>query len=294
MPTVFKKSQLDPSLDQHLSASAPHAGHVNHSLATAAYDFLVASGAGAFVKKTLSETASILRSVLDPVYGNVTWGWSIRSETWTRTGNWQFYVPGDMTTTYRKGGKVHWAENGVGRLGVISSTSYSGGVTYCNMIPNVWYPMTMNPTGSTLLSYEQNPSAFPSYFQWTPTVAAGLTVGNGTLYGEWMVVDGNMIDGFVSFNLPASPSGIAVGDVNITPPVALGSGIPGYYTLGEAAMVDYGVGLYMGEVIASGGALNMRCINAAGTYAVWTYTSATVPFTWGANDFFVMRFKYRF
>ncbi len=41
---------------------------VAHSLATAANDFLVASGVGAFVKKTLAQTVTILRTSLDSIY----------------------------------------------------------------------------------------------------------------------------------------------------------------------------------------------------------------------------------
>lgn len=41
---------------------------VRHSLATAADDFIVASGAGVWVKKTLAETIAILRTSLDSVY----------------------------------------------------------------------------------------------------------------------------------------------------------------------------------------------------------------------------------
>jgi len=42
------------------AASHTHSAYVAHSLATAANDFLVASGAGAFVKKTLAEVKTIL------------------------------------------------------------------------------------------------------------------------------------------------------------------------------------------------------------------------------------------
>ena len=44
----------------HESASNPHTGYILHSLATAASDFLVASGVGAFVKKTLAEVKTLL------------------------------------------------------------------------------------------------------------------------------------------------------------------------------------------------------------------------------------------
>lgn len=44
----------------HIASPNPHVGHVNHALATATYDMLVASGPGAFVKKTLAEIKAIL------------------------------------------------------------------------------------------------------------------------------------------------------------------------------------------------------------------------------------------
>jgi len=44
----------------HAAAANPHAVYVKHALATAANDFLVASGAGAFVKKTLAEVQTLL------------------------------------------------------------------------------------------------------------------------------------------------------------------------------------------------------------------------------------------
>jgi hypothetical protein len=39
----------------HIQASAPHTGHVNHALATALDDMLMATGPGTFVKKTIAE-----------------------------------------------------------------------------------------------------------------------------------------------------------------------------------------------------------------------------------------------
>ncbi len=60
---IARKDNVDAvqtNLNAHTSAAAPHSGHIAHSLATAANDFLVASGAGAFVKKTLAEARTIL------------------------------------------------------------------------------------------------------------------------------------------------------------------------------------------------------------------------------------------
>jgi hypothetical protein len=55
--------------DTHVAAVAPHSGHVSHSLATAADDFLVASGVGVFVKKTLAQVKAIL-GLGDSAYKN--------------------------------------------------------------------------------------------------------------------------------------------------------------------------------------------------------------------------------
>lgn len=52
-----------PSSDvmyKHTSGADPHTGYIKHSLATAVNDFLVASGVGVFVKKTLAEVKTIL------------------------------------------------------------------------------------------------------------------------------------------------------------------------------------------------------------------------------------------
>jgi len=57
------------NIQTHIGSAAPHAGHVSHSLATAVNDFLVASAAGTFVKKTLAEVKTIL-SLGDAAYKN--------------------------------------------------------------------------------------------------------------------------------------------------------------------------------------------------------------------------------
>lgn len=47
-------------ISDHASAADPHTVYIKHSLATAANDFLVASEAGAFIKKALAEVKTIL------------------------------------------------------------------------------------------------------------------------------------------------------------------------------------------------------------------------------------------
>ena len=53
------------ALTTHEAASDPHTGYIKHSLATAENDVLVASGVGAFVKKTLAELKTLLGIAAD-------------------------------------------------------------------------------------------------------------------------------------------------------------------------------------------------------------------------------------
>jgi hypothetical protein len=55
-------------------ADDDHPQYIRHALATAINDFLVASGAGAFVKKTLAETITILRTSLDSIFAPIAKG----------------------------------------------------------------------------------------------------------------------------------------------------------------------------------------------------------------------------
>jgi len=50
----------DADIATHAAAGDPHTGYILHSLATAVSDFLVASGAGVFVKKTLAEVKTLI------------------------------------------------------------------------------------------------------------------------------------------------------------------------------------------------------------------------------------------
>ncbi len=51
-----------------------HTQYILHSLATAANDFLVASGSGAFVKKTLAQTVAIIQTLTDAIYAPIAKG----------------------------------------------------------------------------------------------------------------------------------------------------------------------------------------------------------------------------
>jgi hypothetical protein len=58
--TIESTSGSQAKVNTHAAAADPHTVYIKHDLATAANDFLVASGVGAFIKKTLAETKTIL------------------------------------------------------------------------------------------------------------------------------------------------------------------------------------------------------------------------------------------
>lgn len=65
-------SELAAAEPKRITVANLMGGQVSHSLATAANDFLVASGAGVVVKKTLAETKTILAGLF-PQYGIIIW-----------------------------------------------------------------------------------------------------------------------------------------------------------------------------------------------------------------------------
>ena len=59
---LYTQIEVDTLFTNHGAAADPHTVYVKHALATALEDFIVASGAGVFVKKTLAETGAILEA----------------------------------------------------------------------------------------------------------------------------------------------------------------------------------------------------------------------------------------
>jgi len=165
-----------------------HTQYIKHSLATAVNDFLVASGAGAFIKKTLAETVTILRTVLDTVF-TLNNGWIPVSITWTRTGNHTFTVSGDLASTYRKGTRVRYQDGGGREFGVVGSSSHLGGTTTVNLIPNTDYAMAAATITDTYISYTDNPEEWPDWFTYAPgapTASGSMTIVSHSYdYAKW-------------------------------------------------------------------------------------------------------------
>lgn len=122
-----------------------------------------------------------------------------------------------------------------------------------------------------------------NYTTATPTVS-GLTVGTGGSLSYKHKILGDTV--FFVFQAKLGTSGFSVGDVNITPPVAISSTayITDRVVLGSGALYDSSAGsggVFFGWAHLSLGNLRLMCNFDASRYGA---LSSTGPFTWAAGD----------
>lgn len=209
-------------------------------------------------------------------------GWVNPSETWTRTGNQTFTISGDKTAIYKVGLKIKWTQTSV-KYGVVLSSSYSAPNTTVTIATNTDYVLTAAAISNNYWSREAAPEGFPSTFSYTPTWT-NLTVGNGTQTAYYRISETGEVSCMVHLVWGSTTS--ISGAVSFTPPVPVKYSAQDYVPIGGMGLVDTGTALYMGEAVYrySTGNIEIRVINAAGTYAVWSAISSTVPHTWESTD----------
>jgi hypothetical protein len=134
--------------------------------------------------------------------------------------------------------------------------------------------LVADSTASTGLAYKSAATLY-AYTTWTPTLGS-LTIGNGTVAARFAKIGKT-----VNFNLIISlgSTSSVTGRITFTLPSTANqlTNFSGMYSLGGS---DYGANIFH-----TGGTVYCDAVNASGTYATTTVTSATVPFTWGANTF---------
>lgn len=211
-------------------------------------------------------------------------GWEARSETWTRTGNHTFTVPGDLTSTYRKYRRVQYNDGAVD-YGTILSSSHAGGTTTVNLIPNTSYLMAATTITGTYVSSLSKPTGFPDYFNYTPATIP-WTLGNGTAFYRFFPrADGHMEhDIYFLFGSTSSITG-----ANYTPPAQ-----PVFSEMSASrfpvALVSYldasPAASYAGVVlfVAVSSVFGLRALNPGFTYVQQSLLSTTAPFTWATGD----------
>jgi len=110
--------------------SAHTHAYIAHSLATAANDFLVASGSGTFVKKTLAETKAILEA---------SYIWQTMPGTPTRISDTQFTITDTSNTNkydkiFTKGTILQWLESTTFCTAMVISASYDTNTVTINIV----------------------------------------------------------------------------------------------------------------------------------------------------------------
>jgi len=127
--------------------------------------------------------------------------------------------------------------------------------------------------------------AIGTYTNYTPTIS-GLTQGNGTLIARY-AQSGKTVVGQVKFTLGSTSS--ITGGIVVSLPVTVSGAVQA-----TGNLVDNFAAAYpLGYETAGTSDMYLRAINTSGTYAGYTNTSSTVPFTWGNTDYFEFFFIYQ-
>ena len=165
----------------------------NHNLATAANDFLVASGAGAFAKKTLAETQAIL--------GCRPTGWVDAPALTFSAADAPVYTvtcSGDYTYTIPVGARITLIHSGATKYFIVVKTSYSSPNTTFTLYGGTDYTLAAGAITNPYYSIAKAPVGFPlDPDKWTISL-----VDSTDCYQNNPVKDVYYNPGGLSINLP--------------------------------------------------------------------------------------------
>lgn len=122
-----------------------------------------------------------------------------------------------------------------------------------------------------------------SWTTFTPTLT-GVTQGNGTLVARYNQT-GKTVIGNIKFTLGSTSS--ITGGITATLPNTANGIVSVVGNFVDNFVQGYPVG---SETFSS--TVYLRALNASSTYAGYTNTSSSVPFSWGTGDWFEFTFVY--
>jgi len=149
-------------------------------------------------------------------------GWTQSNETWTRTGDFTFTVPGDQTAIFQKGTRIKYKQGGAYEYGTVISSVYDE-LTTVTLATNDDYAMAAEAITDNYYSYSVSPQGYPGWFNYTPTYGASgdMTYTSvTTTLGKFSIV-GNKVCLLLYCN--GTTGGVADKLLKITPPVAAAS-----------------------------------------------------------------------
>lgn len=192
--------------------------------------------------------------------------WIQVTETWTRTGDHVFTVPGDVTATYAPGYKIRYKQGGGYEYGVIGTSVYSAPNTTVTLIQTSDYAMAAGAVSDTYLSRQKMPTDFPTIFNWSPTFQGFSADPAGGIY-QWYA------DGRTIFIFIRQPNAGTSNDTlfRISPPIAAKT-LTNMVWGGTATVVDNGTTkTTMGRpTISSGGSILAIHVDASAGATPWT------------------------
>lgn len=226
----------------------PHIGNAEIVKVTA-----VSTDTFTIVRAQRGSTAKTVEAgwlMIQGIYGedlmSIQTGWVEIPETLTRTGNFTFTVPGDLTSVFRKGTKFRVTQTTL-KYGVVAGSSESGGTTTVTLITNNDFTLAAAAMESPAVSYIENPLGYPNEFNFafsSITASGSMTVSSvGYSYAKWKV-SGNTIT--LTFRIGITLGGSASNSVSLNdPPIAQSYGInivaaSGVW-LGDGFLVTYNV-----------------------------------------------------
>lgn len=109
------------------------------------------------------------------------YGWTPAESTWTYASATTFTTPGDVTSKYRKGGKIRWKQGGAYKYAYILSATYSDPSTTVTITGGSDYTMANSAITDNYVSYEVSPLEFPAYINWTPSYSASGSMTYGSV-----------------------------------------------------------------------------------------------------------------
>lgn len=179
-------------------------------------------------------------------------------------------------------------------MGVYMRSKVGATVTYVDLSAFVEWETgdTMVEIGSpprpssNVVAVPQNVRARPA---WTPAVNSGLTLGNGTIVGEYMISDGQCTGNFL---ITFGSTTVVTGAVAIVMPVDRTNSLTAFISEGRA--VGGGVTAKLAGVISNtSNTLVVRAEGATANFVTHVDLSATVPFNpWGTGYTIAVSFSY--
>lgn len=209
-------------------------------------------------------------------------GWINTADTWTYATATTFTIAGvDRTAQFPKGTKIKLTQT-TAKYFYVTSSSFSTDTTV-TVTGGSDYSLANAAITSPALSYDATPQAFPSWFNWAPTIT-NVTLGNGTLTAKY-----SMSGKTVHFKLRiVFGSTTAISDVPVIPLPVTAINDTTLFPLGQAFLNDATGGNEVGFVQLSSTttATVYRTSVAAAPGGVQRNLniSSSAPWTWTTSD----------